>query len=122
MENILECKYNKDMKGIRDFGVMCVYPPYKNLESAFSKSAQPFNYHNGANWPYLTAMYALAKRKYNMIYKHLLTDWYWYNLFNCNYTPVEYFSPTCEDGSLLQAWNGAVAFALDRELSSNFWD
>ena len=126
MEEILECKNNKEYKKKRplkrdDFGVMCVYPPYSDVRSAYNKSSQPFNYHNGANWPYLTAMYAHAKREYGLEYKHLLTDWFIYNLNKGNYTPVEYFSPFCKDGSLLQAWNGAVAFVLNEELSKEFW-
>ena len=122
MESILECKNNKDMKanGV-DFGVMCIYPPYKNIDSAYNKSSQPFNYHNGANWPYLTAIYALAKRKYSMEYRNILTDWFIQNIEKGNYTPVEYYSDYCKDGSLLQAWCGTVAFVMDRELSENLW-
>ena len=123
MEDKLEVRNNTEMKklNVPDFGVMCVYPTYKNIDSAYNKSSQPLNYHNGANWPYLTAMYALAKREYNMEYKHILTNWFNYNIENDNYTPVEYFSPVCPDGSLLQAWNGAVAFVLNEQLSKNFY-
>ena len=103
------------------YGAMCVYPFYSDLEATCRKSSQAYNYHNGGNWPYLTAMYAHAKRKFGMKYKYLLTGWFTYNLNNGNYTPIEYFSSYCEDGSLLQAWSGDTAFVLDEELSVNFW-
>lgn len=118
MERILESKNN----GVEiDFGSMCVYPFYKHLNSASRKSTQSFNYHNGANWPYLSAMYAYAKRKFGMEYKSLLTTPFEYNIGKGNYTQIEYFSPYCEDGSMLQAWSGATAFVLDEEASRNFF-
>lgn len=121
MERLLECRNNKDIK-VKDFGVLCVYPFYSRAYSAYNKSSQPYNYHNGANWPYLSAMYAYAKRKYGMEYKYALECWFAQNLENDNYTPVEFYSPACPDGSLLQAWGGAVAFVMDEDLSLNFWD
>ena len=119
MEKMLESKNNGTPE---DFGCMCVYPFYSNIDSAYNKSSQSYNYHNGANWPYLTAMYAYAKRKYGMEYEYLLTGWFEYNLKNNNYTPIEYFSPYCADGSLLQAWSADTAFVLDEETSVDFWD
>ena len=121
MELLLECKNNPAIK-CKDFGVMSVYPFYVGAKAACNKSTQPYNYHNGANWPYLSAMYAYAKRKYGMEYKHALESWFEYNIDKGNYTPIEYFSPLCEDGSLLQAWSSAAAFVLDEKLSLNFWD
>ncbi len=119
MENLLETQNN----GVNEnFGSMCVYPFYKKVCSAKNKSSQCFNYHNGANWPYLSAMYAYAKRKYNMDYKYLLIIPFEYNLKKGNYTMIEYFSPYCKDGSLLQAWSGAIAFVLDEKTSRGFWD
>ena len=119
MEKLLETPNNGVPIG---FGSMCVFPFYKKIDSAANKSTQCFDYHNGANWPYLSAMYAYAKRKYGMNYKHLLTVPFEYNLKKGNYTPIEYFSPYCRDGSLLQAWSGASAFVLDEETSLNFFD
>lgn len=121
MEKKLEVKNNSEVAYLEGFGVMCVYPLYSGVKTAYNKSSQPFNYHNGANWPYLTAMYALAKRENNMEYKGILTDCFSYNIEKGNYTPVEYFSPVCPDGSLLQAWNGAIAFVLNEKLSKNFY-
>ena len=121
MELLLESKNNSAVK-CNDFGVMSVYPFYMGAKAACNKSTQPYNYHNGANWPYLSAMYAYAKRKYGMEYKHALESWFEYNIDKGNYTPIEYFSPLCEDGSLLQAWSSAAAFVLDEKLSLDFWD
>jgi len=121
MELILETRNNQEVP-MEDFGVMCVYPPYSRVDSAYNKSSQPYNYHNGANWPYLSAIYAYAKRKYGMEYKYALGSWFEQNLEKDNYTPVEYYSPVCPDGSLLQAWAGATAFVMDEELSLTFWD
>lgn len=121
MENILECRNNKAIKAA-DFGVMTVYPFYRHPQSAHNKSSEPFNYHNGANWPYLSAMYAYAKRQYGMEYKYALESWFTDNVEKNNFTPIEYFSSMCPDGSLLQAWSSAVAFVLDEKLSENFWN
>lgn len=118
MEQLLESQNNGTPEA---FGCMCVYPFYSRIDASYHKSSQSYDYHNGSNWPYLTAMYAYAKRKFGMEYKYLLTDWFTYNLKKGNYTPIEYFSPYCEDGSLLQAWGGDAAFVLDEEISRDFW-
>lgn len=122
MEALLESTNNPALAGMGDFGTACVYPLYGGVRSAYYKSARPYDYHNGANWPYLTAMYALAKRKHGMAWREILGSWFEYNTSRGNYTPVEYFSPVCPDGSLLQAWCGDVAFVLDEALSEHFWD
>lgn len=118
MEEMLESKNHKNLE---NFGSMCVYPFYKRLDSARNKSTQCLNYHNGANWPYLSAMYAYAKRKFGLEYKYLLTLPFEYNLKKGNYTLIEYFSPYCEDGSMLQAWSGVAAFVLDEKTSADFF-
>lgn len=121
MESILETRNNKEQKA-GDYGVMCVYPFYSRAKGARNKSSQPYYYHNGANWPYLSAMYAMAKRKYGMEYRYALESWFDYNVKRGNYTPIEFFSPPQKDGSLLQAWSGVTAFVMDEEISKHFWD
>ena len=121
MESILETRNNKEQKA-GDYGVMCVYPFYSGADSTRNKSAKPYYYHNGANWPYLSAMYAAAKRKYGMEYRYALESWFDYNVARGNYTPVEFFSPPHKDGSLLQAWSGTAAFVMDEEISRDFWE
>lgn len=119
MEKYLESRNHPELE---DYGVLCVYPPYSHMKSAYFKSLEPYRYHNGANWPYLSAMYAYAKRKYNMEYHYALESWFDFNVKKGHYTPVEYFSPYYPKGSLLQAWSGNSAFVLDEALSMEFWD
>lgn len=121
MENILETRNNNKQKA-GDYGVMCVYPFYAVADGAKNKSIQPYNYHNGANWPYLSAMYAATKRKYGMEYRYALESWFDYNVQRGYYTPVEYFSPPHPTGSSLQAWSSVAAFIMDEDLSRDFWD
>ncbi|MBQ7235605.1 MAG: hypothetical protein IJX03_00415 [Clostridia bacterium] len=121
MEKTLEVKNNENVK-VQDFGVMSVYPFYSNIYSATNRSAQPLHYHNGGNWPYYSALYSYAKRKFGMEYKNALTSWFFYNVKKGNYTPIEYFSPIYKDGSLLQAWSSVAAFVMDEYLSINFFD
>lgn len=121
MERFLETRNNQAQKA-GDYGVMCVYPFYSRADGARNKSSQPYYYHNGGNWPYLSAMYAAAKRKYGMEYRYALESWFDYNVQRGNYTPVEFFAPPHKDGSLLQAWSGVAAFVMDEEISRDFWE
>ena len=108
MEKILESGNNPQME--EDFGAMCVYPPYQTPGVAVHKSARPFDYHNGANWPFLTAMYAYAKALHGKEWRDVLLAPFRYNVKRGVYTAVEYFSPYCKTGSCLQAWSSAAAF------------
>ena len=121
MEKYLETPNNEQVT-LPDYGVMTVWPFYKNTEAVYWTSSQPYNYHNGANWPYFSAIYAYAKRKFGMEYSYALESWFTYNVERGNYTPIEYFSSACKDGSLLQAWSGAAAFVLDENISLTFFD
>ena len=111
MEKMLESANNKEQCA-GDFGTLSVYPFYKELEDTMSKSASPYNYHNGGDWPYWSAGLAYAKLMYGMDYKYPLYRWFDYNIEKGNYTPIEYFSPLHPDGSLLQAWSSLGAFVL----------
>lgn len=112
MERILETK-NNTLQQAGDYGVMCVYPFYKNIASAYFKSSQDYEYHNGANWPYWSAIYAYAKYLAGREYRYALESWFSYNLERGIFTPVEYFSPCRKSGSTLQAWSGVAAFVFD---------
>ena len=112
MERLLETKNNQYQKA-GDYGVMCVYPFYKHIESAYYKSSQDYEYHNGGNWPYWSAMYAYAKYLAGREYQYPLESWFGYNLQRGIFTPVEYFSPCRKSGSTLQAWSGVAAFVFD---------
>ncbi len=112
MERLLETK-NNHLQKAGDYGVMCVYPFYKRIGGAYFKSAQDYYYHNGGNWPYLSAIYAYAKHLDGREYRYPLESWFSYNLERGIYTPVEYFSPCRKSGSTLQAWSGVAAFVFD---------
>ena len=111
MQELLESRNNREQKA-GDFGVLSVYPFYKDNKSVVLKSSWPFYYHNGGDWPYWSAVYAYAKLKYGMEYEYPLTRWFEYNLQKGNYTPVEFYAPLHKDGSLLQAWSSVGAFVL----------
>ena len=118
-ERILDSRNNP---AVEPFGMFCVYPLYKNIKATVNKSATPFNYHNGADWPYWSAMLAYAYKMYGFEYEFALKNWFFYNLKKGNYTPVEYFSPYCKDGSLLQAWSSVAAFVYNDTNMSFFED
>ncbi len=120
MERILETRNNHEQKA-GDYGVMCVYPFYADIYGIYNKSSQPYFYHNGGNWPYQSAMYAYAKKKFGMEYEYALCSWFDYNVAKGNYTPIEFYSSVQPDGSLLQAWSGVAAFVLFDE-KCTFWD
>jgi predicted NodU family carbamoyl transferase len=83
------------------------------MSAAYFKSSQDYEYHNGGNWPYWSAIYAYAKYLAGRDYRYPLESWFSYNLERGIFTPVEYFSPCRKSGSTLQAWSGAAAFVFD---------
>ena len=95
LESCVRMLDSRNNPEVEPFGMFCVYPLYKSLRGAVNKSATPFNYHNGADWPYWSAMLAYAYKMYGFEYEFSLKNWFTYNLKNGNYTPVEYFSPYC---------------------------
>ena len=98
-----------------EFGTLCVYPPYACAARLVEKSADPLRYHNGADWPYLSALYAFAKKLYGMEYQYPLTRWYKIGLEQGFATPVEYYSPYYPAGGMLQGWSAFAAVTLERE-------
>lgn len=121
MEELLETSHNA-LQGGGDFGVMCVYPPYSLPKSTCHKSARAYDYHNGANWCYLTAMYAYAKSLYGKDWRTPLLTTFRYMTEHGHYTPVEYFSPCRPAGSPLQGWSAAIAFAQEYAEKPNFFE
>lgn len=93
-----------------DWGVMCAYPPFKRRSDTRAKSSFPFRYHNGSDWPYLSALYADERLKRNLDGWHYpLTRWWQTCLEQGWMGAVEYFSPPFGRGSLLQGWSGHAA-------------
>ena len=119
MERLLETENNRVSD--EPFGAMCVYPPYEKAGEGVHKSARPFDYHNGANWPFLTALYAYAKHLFGMEFKDVLLSPLRFNVSRGRYTAIEYFSPYCKAGSGLQAWSSAAAFVYDNIGKENFF-
>jgi hypothetical protein len=113
MEQILESKNNSEQI-LGDFGVLSVYPFYR-ADAVVDKSSLPYYYHNGGDWPYLSAAYAYAKLTNGMDYKYPLTRWFEFNVKKGNFTPVEFFSPAHKDGSLMQGWSAMGAFLFHHE-------
>ncbi len=108
MERMLETKNNKEQK-FEDWGVMSVWPFFKSKKHLFSKSVFPYRYHNGSDWPYLSSIYALVKKREGMDYKYPLTRWWEYSLEKGWINPVEYYSPIYARGSLNQGWSSMAA-------------
>lgn len=96
-----------------DWGVMCCWPPYRRRADLFAKSLRPYNYHNGAEWPYLSAMYAeLLLQRDDPDWRYVLTRWWEMHLQNGWLTPVEYHAPPHPVGAPLQGWSGMVVSAM----------
>ena len=112
MEALLETRNNARYG---EFGTLCVYPPYAASARLVEKSAYPLRYHNGADWPYLSALYAFAKKLYGMDYRYPLTRWFTVGLEQGFATPVEYYSPYYPAGGMLQGWSAFAAVVLERE-------
>ncbi|MDW8053588.1 MAG: GH116 family glycosyl hydrolase [Anaerolineae bacterium] len=108
----LQTRYNSDQP-FGDWGVMSVFPPYRNQKDLFGKSAQPFHYHNGADWPYLDGVYgSVLKRVGDPDWLYVITRWWEYSLSKGWLSPVEYFSPAFPPGGMLQGWSSMPALAL----------
>lgn len=96
-----------------DWGVMCAYPNYGLSSDLFSKSAAPYRYHNGADWPYLDGLYAeVLLGRGRPEWRYVLSRWWEYGLSRGWLTPVEYYSPPYAPGGMLQGWSSMPAAAL----------
>ena len=92
---------------------MSVFPFYRGIDRYHNKSSQDYEYHNGAVWPYLSALIAYAQLMNGRDYSYALTSSFDWNIAKGNYTPIEYYSPIHPDGSLLQAWSSDAAWVYD---------
>jgi glycogen debranching enzyme len=107
-----------------DFGMLCVYPPFSRQRELRAKSAFPYRYHNGADWPWLDGVYAAERLRRGLPgWRYPLTRWWEWCLSEGWAGPVEYYSPPFGRGSLLQGWSSlpaAVALAYaDRVLAGD---
>ena len=100
-----------------NYGLLCAYPPYACREDLFDKSASPYRYHNGADWPYWDGMLAsILLRNRDPLAIDVLTRWWIYGLEQGWLTPVEYYSPAYPVGGMLQGWSSMSAAVLKRRL------
>jgi glycogen debranching enzyme len=110
--NVLQTRRNL-FQPYEDWGVMCCWPTYRLRADLFGKSAQPYNYHNGAEWPYLSAMYAqILMERGDPDWYYVLTRWWQVHLKRGWLTPVEYYSPVHPVGAFLQGWSGMALSAM----------
>jgi hypothetical protein len=95
-----------------DWGVMCVYPPFKRPRDLRAKTAFAYRYHNGSDWPYWDGVYAEERLRRGLGgARYALTRWWQACLANGWAGAIEYFSPPFGRGSLLQGWSAMPAAA-----------
>ena len=112
VEKNLETRNNKSQKA-GDFGVMCVYPFYRGPGRSFHRNLQDYRFHNGAAWPYWSALVAYAQMMNGRDYTYALTSSFDWNVKRGNYTPIEYYSPICPSGAPLQGAAADFAWFYD---------
>jgi glycogen debranching enzyme len=114
LEQLLETRNNSGQP-FGDWGVMSVFPPYQYPEHLVEKSMDEYCYHNGSEWPYWSAFYALVKKRLGKEYHYPLTRWFVLGTEQGWYTPFEYHNPLTGRGSLLQGWSAFAAALLMNE-------
>jgi glycogen debranching enzyme len=106
---VLESRRN-DRQPWGDFGMLCVFPLFARQGDLRDKSAFPYRYHNGADWPWLDALYAGERLRRGLDgWRYPLLRWWEYALAQGWAGAVEYASPPFGRGSLLQAWSSLPA-------------
>lgn len=104
---------NNPSQPFEDWGVMVCWPPYGLRADLFGKSAKAYNCHNGAEWPYLSAIYAQALlERHDPDWRYTLTRWWEIQLANAWLTPIEYHTPAHAPGALLQGWSAMPVSAM----------
>ncbi len=105
MRRTLESRHNGEQP-YGDWGVLCAYPPYKRVRDIRAKTAFPFRYHNGSDWPYWDGVYAEERLKRGLGgARYPLLRWWETSLAEGWLGAVEYFSPPFGRGSPLQGWS-----------------
>lgn len=98
-----------------DWGILCVFPLYRRHSDLFDKSADPYNYHNGSDWPYWDGVYGeILLQRQDPDWRYVLTRWWDYCLEHSWLSPVEYFSPPYPVGGMMNGWSSMPAAALLR--------
>lgn len=117
VQRFLETRHNA-AQPYGDWGVTSVWPHYRRRSDLRGKTAFPYRYHNGSDWPYWDGVYAeLLLERDVPGWEYPLLRWWEYGLEQGWSSPVEYFSPPFGRGALLQAWSSyPAAVALRRGL------
>ncbi|HVW92741.1 MAG TPA: glycogen debranching protein [Devosia sp.] len=109
IEKTLESR-NNTAQPYGDWGVLCAFPPYKRARDIRAKTAFPFRYHNGSDWPYWDGAYAEERLRRGLGgVRYPLTRWWQYCLEQGWAGAIEYFAPPFGRGSLLQGWSAMPA-------------
>ena len=118
---LLETK-NNPKTGFGDFGVASVYPCYRGIDRCLGSSRLIYVRHNGAVWPYWSALVAYAEMLHGRDYSYALTSPFDWNVNKRgNYTPVQCYSPNVPDAApSLHAASSVVSFVYDWTAVSNF--
>ena len=113
VSKLLETRNNQKTR-LGDFGVVSVYPPYRGIDRCFNKSLKIYECHNGAVWPYWSALVAYAQQMHGRDHTYALISPFDWNVGKRgNYTPVEYYSPSVPDGAPLHAASSIAAWVYD---------
>ena len=109
---ILETR-NNAAQPAGDFGVTCVWPPYRGTDRLFNRSTQQYDYLNGAAWPYWSALVAYAQKTHGRDPSYaLLSPFDWCVKHGC-YSLAKCYSPCGVDDTPLFSSNCAFAWYYD---------
>ena len=120
VSKLLETRNNR-IKRLGDFGVLSVFPCYRGADRSFSRSQQPYCFHNGAAWPYWSALVAYAYLMNGRDPAYPLTSSFIWNLKAGNYTPVACDSPIISVNMPLHARSSDAAWVYDWQ-DGDFFD
>jgi len=102
--------------------MLCAWPPFADASALRAKSADPYRYHNGGEWPWLDAVYASERLRRGLGgWRYPLTRWWEVCLERGWAGPVEHYSTPFGRGSLLQAWSclpAAVALRYAKQVAA----
>lgn len=115
VDSILRCLVtaSNPQQPYGDWGIMSCFPPYGRRQDLRAKSAFPYRYHNGADWPLWDGVLAaVLLRDRRPGWRYPLLRWWTYGMERGWPEPVEYYSPPWGRGSPLQAWSGMAAAAM----------
>ena len=110
----LESRHNRDQPW-GDWGVLCVWPPFRRRADLRAKSVFVARYHNGGDWPWLDGLYTGERLRRGLAgWRYPLLAWWRTCLARGWLGAVEHLSLPFGRGSLLQAWSSLpLAAALE---------